>query len=149
MSRDHELDHFLPRCDRPDIARDYDNLVFACRECNGSKSAKLVPSPEAVAYGECLRVDDEGVIHPRNNEGELLIEAMRLNSPEFTSLRRDIIQMVKEARSGTTSMKRLLGYPDALPNLAEEPPPKSNTRSGGVKNSHFERQRRNELAEYY
>src|SRR4051812_6611871 len=74
LSRDHEIDHFLPRADRPDVERDYDNLVLACRQCNGTKAAKYLPAPESVAYGDCLSVDALGQIHAKNRHGEKLIK---------------------------------------------------------------------------
>src|SRR5688572_27327429 len=65
-SRDYEIDHFLPKRDHPDAERAYDNLVYACSECNGTKAANYLPSPEAIAYGTCLRVDNNGEIHGLN-----------------------------------------------------------------------------------
>ncbi|MBY0457436.1 MAG: HNH endonuclease, partial [Gemmataceae bacterium] len=39
------IDHFLPVAVRPDLAVDYDNLVYACTTCNVAKSANELPSP--------------------------------------------------------------------------------------------------------
>lgn len=149
MSRDHEIDHFLPKSDRPDVERDYDNLVFACRQCNGTKAAKYLPAPETVAYGDCLRVDDQGKIHAKNKTGELIIEVMRLDGADYTRLRRDIIAMVQESSPGSRALQRLLGYPEDLPDLSKESEPKPNRRKSGIHNSHFEQRRRGELPDYY
>ena len=149
MPRDHEIDHFLPKSDHPDVERDYDNLVTACRQCNGTKAAKLLPSPESVAYGDCLRVDDQGRIHAKNSQGETIIEALRLDGPDYTRLRRDIIAIVRENAPGSRTLKRLLGYPDELPDLSKERKPKFNRRPRGIHQSHHSRRQRDDLPEYY
>lgn len=149
MPRDHEIDHFLPKSSHPKGKCDFDNLVFACRQCNGTKAAKYLPSPESVAYGNCLLVDEKGVIHPKNKLGERIIEALRLDGADYTAIRRDVIEMVHENKIGSRTLNRLLGYPDELPNLSKEKKPKSNTRPSGIQESHFERKLRNELPAYY
>lgn len=149
MRRDYEIDHFLPKSEHPDVERDYDNLVFACRACNGTKAAKYLPSPESVAYGDCLSVDDGGEIHARNEQGEILIEALRLDAPEYNQLRRRILLLVSKIQSDPEMMRLWLGYPDELPNLAAEKPPKGNKRPQGIYQSHHARKQRGELTEYY
>ena len=149
MPRDHELDHFLPKSDHPDVERDYDNLVFACRQCNGTKAAKYLPSPESVAYGDCLRVDEAGQIQAKNKHGKKIIKALRLDGADYMRLRRDIIAMVAENKVGSVGMRRLLGYPEALPDLSKERKPRRNKRPGGIHQSHFARKQRGELPEYY
>lgn len=147
MPRDHELDHFLPKREHPDVERDYDNLVIACRQCNGTKAAKCLPSPEVVAYGDCMRVDDEGRIHAKNDFGEAIIAALRLDNVRYTQLRRDVIAIIRENAPGSTAWRRFLGYPEELPDLSKERTPKSNKRPNGIRKSHFAR--KNDLPEYY
>ena len=147
--RDFELDHFLPKSEHPDVGRDYDNLVYACRECNGTKAVKFLPSPEVVAYGECLFVDQDGEIHARDERGKTIIEALHLDAPQYTCLRRRIMETIAEARQGSKTLKWCLGYPDNLPNLSAEKKPKANKRPDGIHESHYERKLRHELPEYY
>ena len=147
--KDHEIDHFLPQRDHEDIENDYDNLVFACRECNGTKGAKYLPSPAKVAYGDCLRVDELGEIHAKNEQGEIMIEILRLDAPERTALRRRILETIDESSPGTKTMKWCLGYPDNLPDLSKETAPKGNKRPSGINDSSFDRRRRKSLPEYY
>ena len=146
--KDHEIDHFLPRQDHEDVENDYDNLVFACRECNGTKAAKYLPSPEKIPYGDCLSVDEHGEIHPKNEQGEIIIEILRLDAPERNALRRKILETISESSPGTKTMKWCLGYPDDLPDLSKETAPKGNKRPAGIMNSHFERKNRNKLPTY-
>jgi len=147
--RDYQIDHFLPKSEHPDVERDYDNLVYACSECNGTKAAKYLPSPESVAYGDCMRVDENGEIHALNERGITIIEALHLDAHEYTRLRRIIIVTVAEARLGSETLKWCLCYPDELPNLSAEKKPKNNNRLGGISESHYERKERSELPEYY
>jgi hypothetical protein len=151
LRRDHEIDHFLPKSAHRDVERDYDNLVYACSECNGTKAAKYLPSPESVAFGDCLHVDENGEIHAADDHGigEAIIDALRLDAPEYTYLRRRIIETVAEARIGSKTLKWCLGYPENLPNLSAEKEPKHNKRPAGIRESHYERRQRGELPSYY
>jgi hypothetical protein len=149
MSRDFQIDHFLPKSDHPDVERDYDNLVYACSECNGTKATKYLPSPESIAYGECMRVDENGEIHALNERGKTIIEALYLDAGEYTLLRRRIIETIADAQLGSKTLKWCLGYPDDLPNLSTEKKPKNNKRRNGIHKSHYERKSRDELPEYY
>jgi hypothetical protein len=148
LRRDYEIDHFVPRSVRPDGEKDYDNLVFACRECNGTKAVKCLPSPEAVAYGDCLVVDAKGVIRAKNKTGQAIIEALGLDADDYTTMRRRIIETVSECKPGSKTIKWCLGYPENLPNLSLKTP-KSNKRPEGVHDSCYERNRRGELPECY
>lgn len=149
LRRDYELDHFRPKSAHPDIECDYDNLVYACSECNGTKATQYLPSLETVAYGKCLHVDDNGEIRPLNDDGVTIIEALRLDAPEYTRLRYSIIATVAALRRNPRVLKLWLGYPDNLPNLSLEKTPRSNTRPQGIHHSHHERKARGELPDYY
>lgn len=148
LRRDYEIDHFLPKSAHPDVERDYDNLVYACSECNGTKAAKHLPSPESVAYGTCLQVNGSGEIQPLDDRGVTIIEALRLDAPEYNHLRRRLIETVAEARPGSKTLKWCLGYPEDLPNLSAERKAKDNKRPEGIRESHYERKRHGELPEY-
>ena len=39
------LDHFLPIASRPDLAREYDNLLYGCVSCNARCSRSAPPGP--------------------------------------------------------------------------------------------------------
>src|SRR4051812_5177730 len=53
---DFELDHFVPRADDKTLELRYDNLVYACHNCNKRKSIKSVIDPEKIPLGNCVRV---------------------------------------------------------------------------------------------
>jgi hypothetical protein len=149
LQSDYEIDHFLPKCEHPDIERDYDNLVYACSRCNRTKAAKYLPSPESLAYGNCMSVDKDGEIHALDDYGVTIIEALGLDAPDYTDMRRSVLDFISEAPLGGKILKRLLGYPETLPDLTKERPPKYNTRENGLCNSYFARKSGGKLAEYF
>lgn len=151
MPRDFEIDHILPVSKRKDLRLEYDNLCFSCAECNGTKLAQFLPSPDSVAYGKCLTVDANGCIHAIDGsiQGLEIIEALDLNSTKYVQMRRRILTAIAETRPGTGTMKWCLGYPEDLPDLTKERLPKPNKRPEGIRESHLARRQRGELPEYY
>jgi len=154
LPRDFEIDHFIPKSKSNDLKLNYDNLNYACAECNGTKATQIVPRPEDVAYGDCLEVDEDGEIQARNGnpDGKALIEAFDLSAPEYNAMRRRILNTIRENQPGSETLKWCLGYPEDLPNLSDLPPklkPKHNKRPNGIQDSHYERKQRNELPQYY
>lgn len=149
LKKDYEIDHFFPKSKHFSVQRDYDNLVYACSQCNGTKATNYLPSPETVAYGSCLSVDENGEIHPLNGDGITIIEALYLDGIRYTEMRRRILDTISEAPLGGKTLQWCLGFPDPLPNLSDETEPKENTRPAGIWDSHYERNRRGELPKYY
>lgn len=149
LRSDYEIDHFLPKSDHPNVERDYDNLVYACSRCNRTKASKYLPSPEIIGYGACMRVNENGEIHALNNNGVTIIESLGLDAPDYTGMRRNVLNFLSEAPYGGKILKQLLGYPELLPDLTKERRPKHNIRENGVCNSHYERKRQGKLAKYY
>lgn len=150
QERDYQIDHFLPKSSHSAIEHSYDNLVYACTQCNGTKAVRYLPSPESVAYGLCLRVDENGEIHPLNEDGITIIESLYLDAARYTEMRRRILDLISEVPAGGNTLKWCLGFPGNLPNLSDEKPaPSANTRPDGIRDSHYERQLRGQLPEYY
>lgn len=151
MPRDFEVDHILPKSKHRALRLDYDNLCYACANCNGTKAEQIVPRPESIAYGACLLVDVSGAIHARNDSaiGREIIEALDLDAPDYRAIRRRIITTISENKPGSGTMKWCLGYPDELPDLSKERELKPNKRRNGIYQSHYERKRRDELSDYY
>ena len=149
LPRDFEVDHLVPVSKRADLKLDYNNLGYACSECNGTKSAQRIPLPDAITYGRCLHVDENGVIHPKDKYGVALIEALDLDAPEYRAMRRRILRTIASAKHIPEILAWCLGYPDDLPNLSQERKPKGNNRPDGIRDSHFERRKREKLPAYY
>ena len=61
----------------------YENLLYTCRSCNSAKSDQIVPDPGKTAYGKCVTVHPDGTIEALNEDGEILIETLRLNNEDI------------------------------------------------------------------
>jgi hypothetical protein len=145
------VDHLVPRAEAPERECEYDNLVLTCQWCNNRKLAQSVPDPVAVAYGNCLRVDDEsGEVRPLTEDGVILTRVLRLNHPNQVRMRSDTIRRLKiMARCAPDEWKRMMGFPEQLPNLRRKSPPGGNTRPNGLDESRYELQQRNGLPDVY
>jgi hypothetical protein len=102
-----------------------------------------------MAYGSCVTVDENGNIYPLNEDGVDLIEALGLGDEDYRDYRCAIFGMLAELPVGGPSYCRLFGFPRELPDLSEEPAPKTNTRPDGIRDSFFDRHIRDELPEFY
>lgn len=152
ISTSYEIEHFLPKALNPDLALDYDNLVYACANCNRRKSTRLVPDPAAIAYGKCLEVDCEtGEITPLNDEGIRLIDELALDEPQKTRQRLFFLDAMRGFMSNPAKLRLYMGLPteSELPDLAKpERKPKDNSKPAGVEDSWLARLRRGDVPDY-
>ena len=145
------VDHLVPQTNAPELECDYENLVLTCQYCNSRKLAESVPDPVATPYGNFIEVDENsGEISALNEEGEVLIRILKLDNFDHTRARRDRLTSLKFiAKCSPDDWKKLMGFPEELPNLSTKKPPTGNTRPAGLNDSHFELRRRNVLSEVY
>lgn len=145
------VDHLVPQRDAPELECACDNLILTCQWCNNRKLADRVPDPVAVTYGNCLQVDDDSAeVRAMNDDGEVLMRVLKLNHPSVVSMRREKMCDLKVmARCSPEDWKRLMGFPDALPDLRLKPPPGGNTRYSGIAASWYEQKRSGHLPEVY
>lgn len=145
------VDHLIPQVEASELECDYNNLVLTCQWCNNRKLADSVPDPVAVAYGNCLRLDDStGEVRSLDKGGEILIRVLKLNSLEHIRTRLDTLRQLKiMAQCAPDEWKRMMGFPEDLPNLRRKNPPDGNSRPEGLDESCYERKVRNELPEVY
>jgi hypothetical protein len=87
-----DIDHFAPQHSHPQHKLDYDHLLYTC---NSAKSGQAVPDPREVAFGECVEVHVDGTISALNEDGEILIAALRLDGKKSTNFRRLGIRSLK------------------------------------------------------
>ena len=146
----YSLDHFLPMASRPDLAREYDNLLYGCVSCNLGKGSLETPDPCLVLLDPEVNVSEDGSIHATTPPAQKLIELLGLNRPrlrEFRELWTRIIRLA--ALCDAALFRRLLGYPADLPDLSSLRPPEGNTRPEGIMLSHLARRKRGELPDIY
>jgi HNH endonuclease len=144
-----DIDHLLPKKKYPEKEREYENLLYLCRRCNGNKSDKLVPDPCRVALGKCIRVYADGEIVGLNRKGRLLINALRLDNYAYTKMREQMVGILRTlAKHDKKRFVSLMCFPNNLPDLASLNPT-GNTRREGIENSFFSLKSRNKLPEVY
>ena len=97
-----------------------------------------------------MTVQADGRIVGHTDEARRVILALRLNGPDAVHFRRLWIEIITmAARFAPDLYRRVMGYPDELPDLARLRPPSGNTRPKGISQSHFARRQRNELPAVY
>jgi len=151
VRRSFELDHFLPKSIRADLALAYDNLLYSCASCNSAKSSSLVPDPHVHGFGDCLRVEDTGEITPLNDEGTILIDELDLDASERVEWRKMIIEIISLiSNSGRMDMlKDWMGLPHEVPDLSVVKSPNPNTRPEGLTQSWHSRKERGEQMDVF
>lgn len=145
-----EIDHLIPVSKDPLLANDYDNLVYACANCNSLKGDAQGFDPSKFSYGDSLMVSDDGIATALTPQGEKLILQLRLNHPDSVRFRRSMIKLLALAEKHDPQLfAELMAYPKELPDLRSLRPPDGNSRPAGIENSAFERRKREELEETY
>ncbi len=148
-------DHLTPRTAAPELASEYENLVYACCQCNSAKQDAVgVRDPCDDPYATDLEVLADGTIRALTPQGVFLIHACRLDRPKLTEFRRGILELFCELNRRKNSAaaqlrRRFFGFPPNLPNLSELKPPAGNSRPDGLASSHLARRERGELPETY
>jgi len=136
--------------DDPELECVYENLVLVCQWCNSRKLAKKIPGPDDLGYGKCIRVlKKSGRVKALNEDGEILVRELKLNHPKNLEMRCDIIKRLDIMKQcAVEEWKRLMGFPEALPDLRRKRKG-SNSKPDGIRESWFEKQRSGALPETY
>ena len=144
-----DIDHLVPQSRNPELALEYDNLLYVCSTCNSTKSFQMLADPCDLTLGDCLQVNADGTITALNKQGSLLIEILRLDNEDYTRFRNLVIQTTNVlATHHWPTFVMWMSYPEDLPELGKLRP-KGNSRPSGIHKSFFERRIRGELAEVY
>ena len=97
------VDHLLPRTTHPQRLCDYDNLVYACCQCNALKQeAPPVLDPCEEALGHHLEIHTDGSVRALTEHGAKQIALCRLNRPRLREARRmmmELFSMLAASRS--------------------------------------------------
>ncbi|NUQ62673.1 MAG: HNH endonuclease [Pirellulales bacterium] len=128
------VDHVQPKLAFPEKLLEYDNLVYACFQCNSAKQDLYpVPDPCKEPYGRHVAVDDDGRIEGLTSVGLELIRVCGLDRPRLTEFRARLIQVASHAAQHDDEVARKayqswLVYPANLPQLSKLRPPRGNRR---------------------
>ena len=145
-----DVEHFLPIVACPDLTLTYDNLVYSCATCNDTKATALVPNPERVLLAKNVVVHEDGTIEGRTAVARRLIRLLGLDSAESTEFRLLWLGILALAKEHNQELyRKLLAFPDDLPDLARLRPPDGNLRPDGVKESYFARRETGTLPDVY
>jgi hypothetical protein len=151
------VDHIVPQVSAPDRVCDYENMVYACTECNSAKRDVEVLDPTRSPVGEHVRVRDDGSIEALTVEGKDLIEQLGLDRESLAQERRYYLDLIDLKRERPEDLRvhrlfiRAFGYPDRvdLPDLTTLRPPGGNTREGSESTCFHRRSAQGTLAPYY
>ena len=150
VAGDFDVEHFRPQARSPALGLVYENLLNACHGCNLLKGDRDVPDPRLVLTRETVSIRPDGGIEGLTDDAKRLIKILVLDSPDFNEWRLIWMRNIELAEEyDFEQYKRLMGFPDDLPNLRRLRPPKGNSRTKGLNDSHYERRQRGELPETY
>lgn len=144
-----DLDHFVPQAKRPELSTEYENLVYACHTCNLRKSGMETFDPESCLLTDSVKVYPTGRIEGLNAGAKAIIAKLGLDSPKFRNWRMIWLRNIDLAKEHDIDhYRRLLSFPDDLPDLVKLTPA-TNTKPSGVNQSYHAMRSRGELADYY
>jgi|ERR1043165_7158781 hypothetical protein len=145
-----DIDHFQPVVHRADLALDYDNLLYCCASCNSAKGARKLPNPEQVLLADGVEMHDDGRIEGKTRAARQLIRVLGLDDPVYNEFRVQWRRMIGLAKEHDPELyRKLMGYPDDLPDLTTLRPPSGNVRPEGVTASFHALRDRGELPDIY
>jgi hypothetical protein len=144
------LDHFLPVSLNPTQACTYAGLLYACTACNLGKAAFVLPDPLQVLLAGTIQVLPDGRIEGTTREARRIIRRLGLDDPVEAEARVMWLGILALAeRADPALFRRLMGYPDDLPDLARLRPPGGNSRPDGLTSSAFALRKKGKLPETY
>jgi hypothetical protein len=145
-----DVEHFRPIASHPGQARSYDNLLYGCSACNVGKGKQLVPDPLTTFVCDDVWVNEDGTIEGRTRQARRLIRVLGLDDREYTEFRLLWLEIVGlAARVDPELYRKLLGFPNDLPNLTRLRPPGGNSRPEGIDQSYFVQKEKAILPETY
>ena len=145
-----EVEHFRPIASHPGDALSYDNLLYGCSACNVGKGKQLVPDPLTALVCGDVWVNEDGTIEGRTRQARRLIRVLGLDDREYTEFRLVWLEIVGlAAREDPELYRKLMGFPNDLPNLARLRPPGGNSRPEGIEQSYFVQKKKAILPETY
>jgi hypothetical protein len=123
------VEHFLPKSQFIRLNCQYQNLLYACAECNSAKGDVVLPDdlhPEVNPLGLHMKCDPRGkmLAISGSKDGEYLIDLLQLNRPRLIVWRRKFIVLLQELlrRQKDTRCVELLelfyGFPGNMPTFS-------------------------------
>ncbi len=149
------VEHIQPQATSPELATDYDNLIYACLVCNAyRRDEPLLLNPDTEAVATHLQILRNGTAEASTIAGEQLIDVCHLNRPSWIDFRNYVLDLMdlllqRQSQDAERILQRLLCFPHNLPNLKAKRPPAGNGRPDSLSTSYFEPRKRGKLPEVY
>ncbi|MFT5467887.1 MAG: hypothetical protein ACI8UO_002995 [Verrucomicrobiales bacterium] len=148
-------DHVIPQSGAPELISVYDNLVYACSNCNSFRQDRPLPMDlEAERIAEHIRMKPDGALEALSDQGEELIDKCQLNRPKLVEFRARLLKLVGSLDDSLpdevrTAIVDFFRFPDDLPDLARLRPPEGNAKPESVGSSFYAQSARGELPRSY
>jgi hypothetical protein len=150
------VEHLKPKKKNPTLICVYENLVYACLQCNSFKGELGgVPDPCLVIYANQVEVRSDGTIHGLTQAGEKMIRVLRLDRDDLTEFRRRYLRMEEAAAKNPRSdlarefKASIFSFPQDLPDLCAARPPGGNSKPEGANTCYRELRNSGTLPETY
>lgn len=144
------VDHLRPQSQYPDVASQYDNLLYVCTSCNAVKGDQEVADPTKTLLSTTVVVQDDGTLVGKTPQAAELLELLHLNYHTLRERRRLLMAAIRVFREREPDLyERWISFPDNLPELSRLRPPGGNSRPEGLDRSHLARKKRGELPDTY
>ncbi len=146
---DFDIDHFEPQAVNPVRELDYENLVYACHNCNLAKGERIVADPLSALTSNSVVMLSDGSLKAIDAKARKFINDLDLNSPKLIRWRQMWLEVVELAKNHRPELySSLVGFPESLPDL-KRLRPQVNHRPEGLQRSFFARRQRSELPQTY
>jgi len=140
------VDHHLSLKLRPDLACDYDNLLYSCSTCNSIKGSISLPDPTEFLLRSSLAVHKDGRLETTTPEAAEIVETLRMDARSATKTRNCWVQLIQLAKENDLELYlNLMGPPEDLPDLDRLKPPSGNSRPRGIIESYHAKRLRGEI----
>ena len=149
------VEHVIAQSEDEARICDYTNLVYACTRCNSTRQDKRILDPTEVAFGDHLRLGDDGHLMGVTVDGQYLIKLLRLNEGRIVAVRRKYLRLLSLAEKYPADaliaaiILEEFGFPDDTPDLRTMRPPGGNTRPGSERSCYFVRRENGSLPPTY
>lgn len=141
------IDHVKCLAENKDLKCDYDNLVYACSQCNLAKSDMEIDDPCKTLSHCSIQVSATGEIHGTTKNAKRIIKVLGLDSPESTEFRLKMIKLYEVLKSKHELFISWFGYPRDLPDLSKLNC--KNSRPAGIGKSAYELSKARSLPDTY
>lgn len=121
------VEHFRAKSSFKEGIVDYNNLLYACNDCNRIKGAKALPAdlhPEKSGWGNDIQIQDDGTILGLTKRGKALIRWFHLDSEELNrwrllhlTLYQDAMKRIRTQETARTRLRSLFGFPRDMPDF--------------------------------